>query len=217
MRVHAAEAPLRIGIVGSGRLGGTVGALWAKAGHRVMFSGLDIEEVKKLAASVGPNASAGTPREAAQFGEVLLTAVPYAALASVGKDLSDLIRGKVVLDASNPVPARDGAAAIAAREKGGSGIASAEHLAGARLVRAFNSVNFAILQKEAHRAGERIGIPLAADDKAALDVAIRLVREAGFEPVVVGSLARAKEFDPGTPMYGRGHTASALKAGLGLQ
>ena len=81
--VHAAAAAaekLKIGTVGSGRIGGTLGGLWVKAGHEVMFSSLDLEHDKSLAASLGPNARAGTPREAASFGEVLLLAVPYRAL-----------------------------------------------------------------------------------------------------------------------------------------
>jgi predicted dinucleotide-binding enzyme len=211
----AAEPRLKIGVIGSGRLGGTVGGLWVKAGHQVMFSGLDLEEVKKFAAGLGPNALAGTPRDAARFGDVVLTAVPYSALPQVGKDVGADLKGKIVLDASNPVPARDGEVGVAARAKG-TGVASAEYLPGVRLVRAFNAVGFGILQKEAHRAGERIAIPLAADDKGALDIAVRLVEEAGFEPVVVGGLARAKEFDAGTPMYGKGYTARELRKGLGL-
>jgi predicted dinucleotide-binding enzyme len=211
----SANAGMKIGIIGSGRIGGTVGGLWVKAGHEVMFSSLDLEHDKALAASLGPNARAGTPREAAAFGEVLLISVPYGALPQVGWDLADLIKGKVVLDTCNPVPARDGEIAVAAKAKG-TGIASPELLPGARLVRAFNSVGYSRLQSEAHRAGERIAIPLAADDAAALKIATRLVQDAGFEPVVVGALARAKDFDAGTPVYGKALTASELRKGLGI-
>ena len=98
----------------------------------------------------------------------------------------------------------------------GTGVASVEHLPGVRLVRAFNSVGYAILRSEAHRAGERVAIPLAADDQAALKIALRLVEDAGFEAVVVGGLARAREFDAGTPVFGRGHTARELRKGLGI-
>ncbi len=69
---------------------------------------------------------------------------------------------------------------------------------------------------EARRAGERIAIPLAADDAAALEIAVRQVQDAGFEPVVVGPLARAQEFDAGTPVYGKTFTASELRRGLGI-
>jgi len=213
----ASDAPktLKIGIVGSGRIGGTLGELWVKAGHQVMFSSLDIEHDKALAARVGSGSRAGTPKEAAAFGDVVLISVPYAALPQLGRDLGDLIKGKVVLDTCNPIPTRDGDMAVEAKAKG-TGIASPQFLPGARLVRAFNSVGYARLQSEAHRAGERVAIPLAADDAVALQTAVRLVQDAGFEPVVVGPLARAKEFDTGMPVYGKALTAAELRRGLGL-
>jgi predicted dinucleotide-binding enzyme len=211
-----ASGKLKIGVIGSGRLGGTVGELWAKAGHEVMFSSLDLDHDKALAARIGSGARAGTTREAAAFGEVLLFAVPYAALPQLGRDLADSLKGRIVLDASNPVPSRDGEMAVEARAKG-TGIASPQFLPGARLVRAFNCVGYAKMISEAHRPGERMGIPLAGDDAAALQVAGRLVRDAGFEPVVVGGLARAKEFDYGTPIFGKALTAAEVRQVLGLK
>jgi len=186
-----------------------------KAGYPVMFSSLDLAHDKELAGKLGAGATAGTPKEAAAFGDVLLIAVPYSALPQLGRDLADSIKDKVVLDTCNPVAGRDGEMATAARSKG-TGVASVEYLPGARLVRAFNSVGYTSLKSEAHRGGDKIAIPLAADDAAALDVARRLVEAAGFEPVVVGSLAKAKEFDIGTPVFGKALTASELRKGLGL-
>lgn len=209
-------AATKIGIIGAGRVGGTVGELWAKAGHPVMFSSLDLEKDKALAARVGHGAKAGSPREAAAFGEVLFFAVPYKALPALGREHAASIKGKVVLDASNPVPDTDGAVAVAAVAKGGAGLASAEYLAGARVVRAFNCVNWAVMKSEAHRAGEKIGIPIAGDDAAAMKVATRLVQEAGFDPVAVGGLAAAKLFDLGTPIFGKPHTAAGVRRVLGL-
>ncbi len=206
---------MKIGVIGSGRVGGTVGELWVKAGHNVMFSSLDLELDKALAARLGAGARAGTSKEAAAFGEVLFIAVPYAALPQVGRDLGDALKGKIVLDACNPIAARDGEMAIEARAKG-TGIASPQFLPGARLVRAFNCVGYTSMKSEAHRAGERLGIPLAADDPEALRVAVRLVGDAGFEPVVVGGLARAKDFDAGTPIFGRAMTAAEVRRTLGI-
>jgi predicted dinucleotide-binding enzyme len=174
-----------------------------KAGHEVMLSSRHPENLKELAQRLGPLARVGTPKEAALFGEVILVSVPYGALPQIGRDLASELRGKVVLDTCNPFPGRDGPIAEEARRKG-SGIASAELLPGTRLVRAFNTIPASVLLTEARRAGERIAVPLAGDDRAALDVAARLVREAGFEPVEVGPLARAKEFDPGSAVFGQG-------------
>jgi hypothetical protein len=211
---YAAES-FKIGIIGSGRIGSTLGELWAKAGYPVMFSSLDLAKDKELAERVGHGARAGTPAEAAAFGDVLLVSVPYSALPQIGRDYAASIKGKVVLDTSNPVQARDGDMAVPAREKG-TGVASVEYLPGARLVRAFNCVGYNSLRSEAHRSGEKIGIPLAADDPDALKTAQRLVEAAGFEPVVVGGLAKAKSFDVGTPVFGKAMTAAELRKALGL-
>lgn len=193
----------RIGIIGSGRVGGAVGGAWVAAGHEVMFSSLDLEADKKLAASLGGGARAGTPRDAAAFGTVLLVSVPYKALPSVGKDLADLIKGKIVIDTSNPIVARDGDMAVAAREKG-AGLASMEFLPGARIVRAFNAVGFARMAEARKRpASERMGMPIAGNDKEAISVATALIRDVGYEPVLVGTLeAMGKHLIPGTPLAG---------------
>ncbi|MBM3344191.1 MAG: NADP oxidoreductase [Betaproteobacteria bacterium] len=193
----------RIGIIGAGRVGGAVGSAWVKAGHEVMFSLLDLEADKKLAASLGGGARAGTPREAAAFGNVLLISVPYAALPSVGKDLADLIKGKIIIDTSNPIVARDGDMAVAARERG-AGVASQEFLPGARIVRAFNAVGFARMAKARETpAAERMGMPIAGNDKEAIGIASALIRDVGYEPVLVGTLeGMGKYLIPGTPLAG---------------
>src|SRR5438105_843356 len=120
LTLRAADAattkPLKIGIIGSGRIGSALGEFWIKAGHDVMFSSLDLAHDKELAAKVG--GKAGTPAEAAAFGDVLLVSVPYTALPQIGRDYAASIKGKVVLDTCNPIEARDGPMAVAAREKG---------------------------------------------------------------------------------------------------
>jgi len=191
---------LKIGIVGSGRVGGTLGGVWAKAGHEVMLSSRNIEHDRSLAATIGRNARAGTPREAAAFGDVVTISVPYRALPEVGKDLADLIRGKVVIDTCNPFVGRDGEIATWAREKG-VGLASAELLPGARIVRAFNAIGYTRMGV-AHEQPGRIGMPIAGDDAQAVAVASRLIRDIGFEPVLIGGLAMGKHLMPGTPLAG---------------
>ena len=162
--VHAAdEPPLKIGVIGTGNIGGNLATLWAKAGHELVISSRHPEELEELARSLGPKVRVGTPREAAVFGDVVLISVPYAATPQIGRDLRSALAGKVVLDTGNPYPQRDGAMAEEARRKG-TGVASAEFLPGTRLVRAFNAINYDDLRSEAHRKGERVAIPLAGDD-----------------------------------------------------
>jgi len=200
--VHGAETGLKVGIVGSGRIGSNLGEIWLKAGHEVMFSSRHIENDRALAARLGGKARAGTPNEAAAFGEILLMAVPYRALPQLGKDLANELKGKPLIDACNPFVHRDGEIATWAREKG-AGLASAELLPGARIVRAFNAVSYARLPDIAQRnGGERPGMPMAGNDAKAIALASRLVRDAGFEPVVVGDLAFGKHLIPGTPLAG---------------
>src|SRR5436305_10906532 len=98
---QAAHSPLRIGTIGAGRIGGTVGGLWVRAGHPVMFSSKDPQEGQQLAAKLGPLARAGTVAEAIAFGDVMFLAVPYGAMPAIGREYGEALKGKVVLDAGN--------------------------------------------------------------------------------------------------------------------
>jgi len=180
-----------------------------------MISSRHPEQLQALAREIGPDVKVGTPREAAEFGEVIMLAVPYNAEPQLGRDLVDLLRGKIVMDAGNPYPSRDGDMAVRDRQRG-TGAAVTEYFAGARVVRAFNAINSGPLANDAFHKPERLGIPLAADDAEAMKVAEQLVRDAGFDPVAVGPLSRAREFDVGTPVYVRGMTAAELRRALKL-
>jgi hypothetical protein len=180
-----------------------------------MFSSLDIEHDKALAAKLGRSARAGTSREAAAFGEVIMISVPYRALPEVGKTLGDLIRGKVVIDTCNPFVGRDGEIANWAREKG-AGLASAELLPGARLVRAFNAIG-ASRMGEAYKEPGRVGMPIAGDAAEAIAVASALIRDIGYEPVLVGKLAMGKHLMPGTALAGEHSPAEIRRIAATLQ
>jgi len=204
----AAGRKMKIGIIGSGQVGGALGSVWVDAGHMVMFSSRDLEHDKALAARLGANARAGTPSEAAAFGEVVMISVPYRSLPEVGKTVGDLIRGKVVIDTCNPFVGRDGEIATWARDKG-AGLASAELLPGARLVRAFNAIG-ASRMGEAHKEPGRVGMPIAGDDAGAIEVASALIRDIGYEPVRIGGLAMGKHLMPGTALAGE-HPPAELR------
>jgi predicted dinucleotide-binding enzyme len=206
---------MRIGIIGSGAMGGATGVQWARAGHEILFSSRNPQDLTELVGQAGPRTRAGYPQEAATFGQVVLIAVPYGALPQVGRDYASMMQGKIVIDCGNPRADRDGPMADEAIAKG-TGIASAEYLPGVRLVRAFNCMSAQQMEREAHRPDPKIGVPIAADDQEAIRVASELAVDAGFDPVVVGGLARAREFDRGTPVYVRGLTAAQLREALGL-
>lgn len=202
--------PLRIGVIGSGRIGGTVGGLWVKAGHPVLFSSRHPEQLKSLVEGLGPNARAGSVAQAIEFGEVLFVAVPFGALPELGKQYGQAMAGKIVLDATNAYTHRDGAAAEEALVDGVA-ITSARYLQGTRLVRAFNFTSASDFATQHHRKPQRVAVPIAGDDREALAVASQLVLAAGFEPVVIGSLKAADSFAPGGPLFRQVGSADELR------
>ncbi|GJD78171.1 3-hydroxyisobutyrate dehydrogenase [Methylobacterium gregans] len=221
-----ADAPMTIAVIGGGNIGGTIGPLWAKAGHTVTFASRHPEALKPLADSAG--ARTGTPEEAVAASDVVFLAVPYKAYPDLSKSIGPALKGKVVLDAGNATKARDGELFDAVQAEG-IGATSAKFFPGAKLVRAFNAANYRVFAKnsaknaaknaagrEGGREGGRMAIPIAGDDPQALKVAEGLVRDAGFEPLVVGGLGEASKFAMGSPGFGHDLTAPELRAKLGL-
>ncbi|MBV8753952.1 MAG: NADPH-dependent F420 reductase [Hyphomicrobiales bacterium] len=215
-RAQTGGGKTKIGVIGSGKIGGTIGGLWVKAGHEVFFSSRHPEELKELVSSLGPQAQAGTVAQAVSFGDVVFVAVPYKALPEVGKENAAGLKGKVVLDACNAVAGRDGQELADEVERDGIGVVSQKYLPGTRLVRAFNTMGYGVFAKEAHRPDPKLAIPIAGDDTDAVQVAAGLVRDAGFDPVVVGKLADARRFQRGQPGYGQQVSAAELKQKLSL-
>lgn len=204
----------KIGIIGAGQVGSTLGRLWIDSGHQVLFSSRHPNQLDELVSELGKRASAGSPADAARFGDIILLAVPYGALPQLGRDLAPLLRGKVILDATNPYPWRDGDPARLAEQQG-AGVTSASYFPGAQLVRGFNSIDASAVASNANKTSPTIGIPLAGDDQAALAAASALVKDAGFEPVVVGPLASARLFQPGTALFQQVMTPAQLHSRLG--
>lgn len=201
---------LKIATIGAGREGGALGTQFAKAGHPVLFSSRHPEELKDLVAAAGPTARAGTTAEAVAFGDVILLVVPYTAVAQIGQEFGALLAKKsLIIDVSNPVPRRDGEEFTKqVNSEGGPGLATAKMLQSAHVVRAFNAINFAALGKP--RTAGTAGVPIAGNDPKAIDLANRLIREIGYEPVLIGDLAKGKYLVPGTAVGGE-HTPAELR------
>jgi len=211
VRLAAAQEPLKIGIIGTGNIGGALARHWVNAGHEVFVSSRHPEELEPLVKELGPRAHVGTPREAAAFGSVVLVSVPYAAIPQIGTDFAKELAGKVIIDTSNPVERRDGAHAVEWQRKG-AGVSTAELLKSDRVVRAFNCIPAASLKGQANRQPARIAIPIGGDDAAAVAVTERLVRDAGFDPVMIGTLAQSRQFDLGQPLAQGSLSAAELRA-----
>lgn len=217
-RIAAAQTSggkVKIGVIGGGHIGGTIGGLWVKAGHPVMFSSRHPEELKPLVENLGQGAKAGSVADALDFGDAILIAVPYKAIPELAKDYGPKFAGKIVIDPANAVARRDGEALLEETKQKGIGLTTESYLKGSHVVRAFNSMSYANFANQAHRAGEPMAIPMAGDDPHAVEVVSQLVRDAGFDPVVV-PLKRAQEFAQGGPLYGKQMTAKELRESFGL-
>jgi 8-hydroxy-5-deazaflavin:NADPH oxidoreductase len=207
---------MRIGIIGSGKIGSTTARLFAAAGHEVtVANSRGPESLTELVGELGPNAHAGTVEDAARTGDVVLIAVPLRAYTDLP---ADAFAGRVVIDANNYYPQRDGRVAELDREETTSSELLARHLSGARIVKAFNTMNFRPLGSEGRPAApraERLAIYLAGDDAEAKHVVAGLIEEIGFAPVDTGSLHEGgARQQPGAPIYNNPMTAEEAEAAV---
>jgi predicted dinucleotide-binding enzyme len=195
-------------------MGAPMGLHWAEAGHQILFASRNPDQLMELVQRASPRASAGYADAAAFFGDVILLAVPPIAIPQLGEDFGHLMQGKIVIDITNPRADRDGPLTEEWLEMG-TGLAMAQYLPGVRLVKAFNTVGPRMYENPI-RDGERIGVPLAGDDEEALAIVADLVRDMGLDPVIVGPLARASEFDRGSPIWETGASAREIREVLNL-
>lgn len=203
---------MEIGIIGAGMIGGTLARLLAARAYAVCIGTRNGQDprVADLPAAV----QRGTVEEAAQFGTATIVAVPFAGWPDLAPVLRPLTGGRVILDTSNAIPGRDGAAAMQALASGaGSGVVVAALLPEARIVKAFNTVHFAALAERAGKAPP-LGIPLAGDDPAAVAIAASVVAGAGFAPVPAGPMRAAARFDFGTPLFNVALSEADLRRAL---
>lgn len=187
---------MRIGILGSGRMGGKLGTIWARAGHEVVFSySRDGRKLERLAAEAGRNARAGTPREAAEKADALLLAVHWLRFSDVLKQAGDL-SGKVIISCSLPMDANDTRLVVGHTSSGAEELAT--RLPKARVVSAFSTVPSEVLFGvfETRRRKTKPSLVYCGDDAKAKGVAAGLVRDAGFDPMDAGPLQVARYIEP---------------------
>jgi predicted dinucleotide-binding enzyme len=206
--------PMKIGVIGSGNVGGTLGEVWWKAGHQLMFSDRDPAQAAAQAERMA-GAKTGSAEEVIAWADVVFMGIPFGAWPAITRQYGQALRGKVVFEPTNPSPSRDGEIAAPARAKG-SGNAIVEMLPGVKIVRGFNTFSHRAMGQEANRPGEKVGVPICATDAETLALGARLVRDAGFEPVEVpGGMAAASRFELGGPAAGV-KTAAELRRILKL-
>jgi predicted dinucleotide-binding enzyme len=187
---------MRIGILGSGLMGAKLGTLFARAGHEVTFSYARSEaKLERLAKEAKGSARAGTPREAAQNADALLLAVHWSRMDDVLGQAGDL-SGTVVLSCSLPMNDDDTALVVAHTSSGAEELA--KKLPNARFVSAFNTVPSEVLFEvfAARRRSKRPSLVYCGDDRRAKNIAVKLIRDVGFEPLDAGPLRIARYTEP---------------------
>ena len=187
---------MRVGILGSGLMGGKLGTLFARAGHDVVFSyARSRKKLEKLARRAGENARAGTPGEAAREADALLLAVHWSRVGDVLRQAGDL-SDKVIMSCSLPMNRPNTALVIAHKYSGAETLA--RRVPRARVVAAFNTVPSEVLFSAfaARRKADRPGLVYCGDDRSAKRVAARLIRDVGFDPVDAGPLRVARYTEP---------------------
>ena len=196
---------MNIGIIGAGNIGGTLAELFARVGHKVAVSNSrGPETLQGKVAELGPNVTAMTAEDAAAFGDIVLEAIPFGRY----RDLPvELLHGKVVISASNYYPNRDGNLDFHGLTQTGL---VAEHLQGARVVKAFNTIFWQHLRDQGDPSlplTERRAILIAGDDTEAKQVVTDLIEELGFAVVDTGPLSGSHVQEPGSAVYTKDVTA----------
>ncbi|TDC45941.1 NADP oxidoreductase [Micromonospora sp. KC207] len=203
---------MKIGIIGSGRIGGTIARRLRALGHDVtVANSRGPESLGDLARETG--ATAGTLEQAVEQAEVVVVAIPLLAVPALP---AELFEGKIVVDANNYYPQRDGDIAELLDRSLSSSRWTAEHLKGARVVKAFNNIQAQHLMDHGRPSGAdgRIALPVAGDDADAKRVVMELVDALGFEPVDAGTLDGSWRQQPATPVYGTDRDADGVRQGL---
>ena len=205
---------MKIGIIGSGMIGATAARLFVRAGHQVAISNSrGPASLASLVESLGAKARAASSEDAASFGEVVLVAIPYGKYQTIPEKF---LQGKVVVDAMNYYPQRDGRIEF-------GGAASTElvgrYLPGARVVKAFNTMYYETLATKGQPEDpveDRLALFVASDDAGAKAIVSRLIEEIGFAPVDTGSLHEGGLLQqPGSPIYNHPMTGREARAALG--
>lgn len=210
-------APRRLGVLGAGNVGRPIGRHWLAAGHSVAFGSRTPDQLTPFIAPFGDGARVVPLAEAAATSEVVLLSVPHPALGELLDSIGDLLAGKIVIDATNPVVLTDDGRVVSTLGDGlTQGRSTADRLPEAKVVRAFTHIMDELLWSRGTQQRHFWGMALAGDDAAAKDVAGQLVLDAGFTPVDLGGLDESAALDPGGAVFPHMFTPTELRLAAGL-
>ncbi|MFC5195576.1 NADPH-dependent F420 reductase [Bizionia hallyeonensis] len=196
---------MKIGIIGSGNIGGNLGKHWAKAGHEVLFSSRHPESLQPLVQESEGHAKAVSVADAFEAdADVYLLATPFEAIDELAEVYAGEYGDKVIIDATNPYPDRDGEIAQDVRDANYNATEyTAMKFNTAKTIKAFNTIKAEDLQNFAFNDVDKIAIPFAAQDEESKVLARQLIQDIGFEPLYVGSLSDTNIMDPDQAIYGK--------------
>lgn len=204
---------MKIGIIGSGKIGGNLGKHWAKAGHEVLFSSRHPKELGSLVKEAGENAKAVSVTEAFEANaDAYLLAVPYKEINRISELYAGEYTDKVIIDATNPYPERDGEMAQEVRDANyNASEYTAMKFSTATTAKAFNTIKAEHLRDRAFRETDKLAIPFAAQDHLSRDVTKKLIEDIGFDALFVGALDSTEIMDPDHELFGKSTSLSELR------
>ncbi len=195
---------MKIGIIGSGNIGGNLGKHWAKAGHEVLFTSRHPEQLNQLVQEAGGKAKAVSLDKAwEENADVYLLAVPFKAIDKLSELYAGEYGNKVIIDATNPYPERDGEMAQEVRDSNRNASEyTAMKFGTAKTAKAFNTIYADHLKDKAFRDTDKLAIPFAAQDEDSKKMTQELIEDIGFEAVYLGGLENTHIMDPDQKIYG---------------
>ncbi len=204
---------MKIGIIGSGNIGGNLGKHWSKAGHEVLFSSRHPEQLNDLVRESEGKATAVSIEEAFEANaDVYLLATPFKAIDKLSELYAGEYGNKVIIDATNPYPERDGKMAQEVRDSNRN---ASEYTAmkfnTAKTAKAFNTIYADHLKNRAFQDSQKLAIPYAAQDEESRQVTQQLIEDIGFDAVYVGDLTKTKIMDPDQKIYAKSMERSELE------
>ncbi|PWI30458.1 NADP oxidoreductase [Flavobacteriaceae bacterium LYZ1037] len=204
---------MKIGIIGSGHIGGNLGKHWAKAGHEVLFSSRHPKELISLAHDAGENAKAVSVTDAFNaHADAYLLAIPFEAIDQISELYAGEYDNKIIIDATNPYPKRDGDMAQKVRDANYNATEyTAMKFSTANTIKAFNTIIAEDLRDKAFRDYEKLSIPYAAQDEEGKAIGKKLIEDIGFDAFYIGSLSDSSIMDPNQEIYGRSMEIGKLK------
>lgn len=195
---------MKIGIIGSGNIGGNLGKHWARAGHEVLFSSRHPEELGSLVKEAGPNANAKSVTDTFEAkADVYVLAMPFKAIDKISELYAGEYANSVILDATNPYPERDGEMAQEVRDANyNASEYTAMKFSTAKTAKAFNTIKAEYIRDKAFQTQDKLAVPFAAQDEKSKGVVQQLIEDIGFDAVYVGNLTDTKIMDPDEKLYG---------------